>query len=1126
ALSLVNNSLSTHESFGGHYLRGVILSELGRRDEAMQALLRAESIRPQDEQLLLTLAVLYTSAGDLDKALQRYLNLMAANPREPVYAYKAGTTYKLKKDLTKAEEMLKKADVDGFRYRDQVCLQLGDLALERKKYDEADDWFAKAVQINPSLKDARSGSGASKLAKKLDLASKAYAAGKYDDALKEIDEARLADPMSPTPLLMKGTVLLAMQKYEDALDPLKKSIQMAPDNAEGYSLLGSAYHKLKKYPDAVQVYRDGIKRAPENAELHNKLGMVLRDREELRKAIDSFNHAVRLQPDYSAARMNLAFAFMDDKRFIDARREFQALVEKDPKNADAKKGLELIQILEILERGDRHFTANRIDQAYAEYKKALEIGSKTAVVHNALARAEFARRNFDASEKSYKKALEIDPSNAAALQGLVRVYGATNRKKDEAQALAKLSKLSGNEVAAGLAVGKLKEDAGNLPQAEAHYVGLLKTNPDNDQVKRRLAAVYLKMALVENGKAKFKEAKALLDKAEKVSPDLAGLEEAQKTIKENLEQSDLVAVLKKAEDAYTYGRFDQALPLYEKVYEKWKRPLVLVRMAECKIALGDEEKGISLLRAGQSRTGDVEVSEAINSYLLKKGELEKADQGFKEIVAQHEDAFFSLYKLGVIRLLKSNYGEALEYFNRSLIYRPDFYPTRIARGVAHYRKGDRDKARQEFEEASRIDEESPLARYNVGMILYNDNLLDQAETIFADLIKKYPAFPDTHYHLSFIYYTRGKLDKAEDEIHACMKLESGSRCPMALAHVLEKRYETGKDPADLRKLRDTYQEILIRFPNAEEADESRKRLASLSPDMRIAVPYQGNLVSQVTPAVVNASLITVTGSTLVAVDSRTKKSKYRVELPAPASALLVDQVVYVLTPGRVDTYDAGSGMQLGGFAVDKNARRLIGSYGRLGVVSGGSLSVYDGAGRVTGTQRGTDKTSYAYSDGFFYRFDSSKGDMLLHRLSDKVEVDVQVIVPGAGALGFPEILRKDDKLYLLFAERHLAVLDEKKAEIRGIPMAGGVALLTTPEGRIVVVGQKWLRFISSAGKVEKEVALPVGLLSRAAFSALSDKDFLYVGTDQKIRQIDADGKEKWALPLGGDGKTQIVSVYY
>ena len=77
---------------------------------------------------------------------------------------------------------------------------------------------------------------------------------------------------------------------------------------------------------------------------------------------------------------------------------------------------------------------------------------------------------------------------------------------------------------------------------------------------------------------------------------------------------------------------------------------------------------------------------------------------------------------------------------------PKYSSAYIARGITYYKLGNRERARDDFHYALSIESNLEVTSYNLGMILYNDNLHKDAESIFLELTQKYPNFSDPYYH--------------------------------------------------------------------------------------------------------------------------------------------------------------------------------------------------------------------------------------------------------------------------------------------------------------------------------------------------------------------------------------------
>ena len=1140
ALKLARESIEVHETFEGYYLIGTILYQQNKVEDSRDAYLKAEKLNSTDQQLLLTIGTVYTALGDLNAAQERYLRLHATYPDDPTYAYKVGTTYKNLRDYDKAYEYLKKAEVDDFEYLDQVYLQLGDVALELKRYDESEAYFAKAKARNPKLRDAAKGGQATQVARKLEEGNAAFREKKYDEALKHFNEAKRLAPQQSAPYLLAGSTLLVTEDYDEARANLLKAVEYNPGDPKGYSLLGSAYHKQKNYRSALQTFERGLEVAPESFEILNKTGLVYRDREENRKAIDAFSRAVRLKPDFVPARVNLAFALLDDKRYVDARREFEEAQKYDPNDPELKKGAQLVEIYTLLDRGDRFFKDRRFVQALGEYERALQIRDDVPLVHNSIGRTQIERKQYTEAEAAYQKSLSLDENNVPALQGLLRVYSLRGLKAKEKETLARLQKLTNNDITAAITVGRIKEDSGDLAGAEKYYLDLMKQYPEETAVKRRLGYVYYKQALEQNERERFKPALALFEKAEKYNPEIPQLPETLKVVRENVEYAALLPKLKRAEALFARGRHREALPLFEQVYAKLPRAPILVKIANCHISLGNDQKGIALLEQAEKDSAgvDVEISEAIYNYLLQKGEVDRAEQGFRKIVNTNPDAYYSWYKLGIIDLMRKKPDAAVEKFNRSVIYKPDFAVGYIARGVALYGKGERKRAQLEFEEALKRDREAVLASFNIGVLYYNEEMLGKAKEIFQDLVKEFPDFCDARYQLSYIYFREDALEEAEREIRACMKDRDDARDHWALAQIYEKKFQKSRNPQDGEALRSVYRDIIARFPSSKYAADSRRKMLTVAPDTRIVQPYPlSGAAAKQDPILYNGDLILIEDKRIVAFDSAAKKKRYEIKTAKRARGLMADDVLHVLADGMVAIYDTHDGSLLTSFPAPAGATAITGAYNRIGITvstkQSSELRVYDRRGRVRGRFAGETGSRFHGFGENFYRLDR-KGNSAVVRLlpalnekaatADAVEVSKaftgELAVPFGRLRSVPNVSDDGERLYLFQPGDRVVVLSATDAgvELSGtIKVGSGTATFEVGGGdagpRILIPSANQVSVYDASGKIVATVKLPVAMLSQYSLKALPGEKFLYVSRDRQLRQLDYQGKELWKLAI-------------
>ena len=94
------------------------------------------------------------------------------------------------------------------------------------------------------------------------LGLKYYREKKYDEAVKELEQAVKLDPRNATIVNNLGFTLYRFDKYEESLVWLHKAIEIDPQRSVAYANLADAYMKLGKTTEALQYYEKYAEMAP------------------------------------------------------------------------------------------------------------------------------------------------------------------------------------------------------------------------------------------------------------------------------------------------------------------------------------------------------------------------------------------------------------------------------------------------------------------------------------------------------------------------------------------------------------------------------------------------------------------------------------------------------------------------------------------------------------------------------------------------------------------------------------------------------------------------------------------------------------------------------------------------
>lgn len=908
-------SLQVLQTYQGHYLLGMVYKEQGKIDEALQSLLRAEELAPDQEQILLSLGLIYGSRGDLDLSLKRFQRLLELHPDDPAYNYRAGVLNKEKKNYERSLSLLKKADVDGFEYRDLALLQLGDVCLELRRFDEADEYFRRAQRANPKMQDALKGSDASRTARLLEQGNLFFRKKDYARAEASFREAMQLSPRSPGPRLQLGSVFLARGDVAGARKEFEEALRLSPESKEARILIASTARRQADYDRSLEVIEEGLRRNPDDTELRNQLGLHYAAQGDRQKAVMIFERILAKDESFIPARKNAIFQYIELGRFADARRHL-AVIQKTESGPEWKETAELIQIHEILERGHALFGRGQYRRAETEYTKALRLKKDYAPTLIAIGRVRLINNNFKGAEAAFRTVRASEPANPEALEGLLSLYQKAGNMRARAALQREIQQMSATNPEVLLAFARMKEAGGRREEAYREYRSLLARLPENAYIKRRMAGIQIEYAIEKNARNRFDEAVSHLKEAERLDAAHPALARNRQIIEENRKHRHLLPEIERAEESFRRGDYKKAEDRFSRLYRQWQRPSFLVRLAEIHFETGREAAGQAMLiEALKKDPAGIEYREALYSRLLDRRQLDEAEQGFKKILAEDESAYFSSYKLGVIEMLRKRYDQALDYMQQALLYRPDFLPARIASGVIYYEQKKKAEARREFEEARKIERHGQeLALLNLALMDWNDGS-QRTERALKELTRIYPDFADPHYHLAYLYYSKGNHRAALQSIDRALAIQKKPEFLFARIEILHKM-KSGELEASGRQ-------FLKEYPGDDRAGKVRGLLASAGGQKDFLEPAMRYPAGNDPVYAFARSFLIVRKDRVLGVERGTDRVLFQIDVKPVAHHL--DGFLLVLEKGRLRSFDPTTGEELLPVSVPATACDVLGT---------------------------------------------------------------------------------------------------------------------------------------------------------------------------------------------------------
>lgn len=234
----------------------------------------------------------YDRPENIDNAIEVFQRSLTGDPKYALAYAGLGESYRLKYDLTKDAEWMKRGQ-DACRKASELApglpdghVCLGIIATHSGKYEDAAAEFRKALDIAPRDDQAQ-----------VELALALERLGKFDEAEATYKNAVALRPQYWSPQNRLGRFYLARGRYADAIARFEQVVALAPDSFRGYSNLGAAYLMTARYADAIP------------------------------KLEKSF----AIRPN-AAAGSNLGAAYFYMRRYADAAKAYEKAAELDPKN--------------------------------------------------------------------------------------------------------------------------------------------------------------------------------------------------------------------------------------------------------------------------------------------------------------------------------------------------------------------------------------------------------------------------------------------------------------------------------------------------------------------------------------------------------------------------------------------------------------------------------------------------------------------------------------------------------------------------------------------------------------------------------------------------------------------------
>ncbi len=439
------DDVDAHTLLGRVYLRSLD-DRQGQGPQSQEMLTAAikeyetiSRLKPNDVETHLLLGQLYGLNHDSARAEAQFAEAQKIDPNSEEVVLSMARLYTEQGNLQKAAKTI--AVVPESNRTARMNFALGGIYDQLKQPKEAARAYQAAVNEDPDNTDAKRA-----------LANALQASGQMDAAAKIYGQILGTDPQDAQALIREADIQRQQGHYEQALATLKKAETLVSNNLELSYNEALTYDALGRYDDAIRTLKAILTAStPANGTMDDadksnralffdRLGIVYRESGKYDDAIAAYKQMAAMGGEFQARGMeNEVETYRDAHRWTDALNTAQAAAQAMPTNKDTQltyasqladngrlgEGVKLAQAQLKGTPEDREVLitlANMYSRA-KEWKQASESLDKADAVATKpeekllilYFRGSIAERQklYDQAEEDFRKGLVIDPNNAA-----------------------------------------------------------------------------------------------------------------------------------------------------------------------------------------------------------------------------------------------------------------------------------------------------------------------------------------------------------------------------------------------------------------------------------------------------------------------------------------------------------------------------------------------------------------------------------------------------------------------------------------------------------------------------------------------------------------------------------------
>jgi len=501
---------------------------------------------------------------------------------------------------------------------------------------------------------------------------------------------------------------------------------------------GNKYFDRGKYKEAAIMYRDALQKDQLFGPAHYKLALTWYKLGQIPGAVQEFRKAIERLPkedaDHWSAVVQLSeiyLAVAKDKQYLEDVDSFtKQLLERDANSYD---GHRLTADLDFVRSQQAYSTARKeqgkqlLDAALVEYQKANSIKPGQQGVVMQLARVEAAEQDYPESEKLYRQVIAKDKTYEHAYTELYRL-AIFQRKFNDGEKVLRLAFQNNPKQY-------------SLLTALAQHYSLLRRRDDMLQVLGEI-------------KSHAKD----FDRAYLVVGDFY------------LRLGDGDSAIREYREGITRD------PKQKATYQK--------RIVEVLMRQGKRQDAAEInAQILKDNPNDNDAKGLEGTLMLDRGDIARAFGELQAVANRAPDNPVAHYNVGRAHVLRQEWEQAREHFEKALELRPDYVLARLELAKLEVMRGDFDAALKATQVVLQFDRNNNTARLIQSAALMGQKKFDDSRALLDSMLKVAPHAPDVLFQLGVVNLSEKKYKEANDAFKRAYELNPAN--PRGLMGMVE-----------------------------------------------------------------------------------------------------------------------------------------------------------------------------------------------------------------------------------------------------------------------------------------------------------------------------------------------------